>query len=79
MKKRILHILIAFDQFVFCIMTLGWSHPDETISSALWRYQNKSWFAYYGRIFVDWLFSPFEDDHCFRAYLSEINRQQTFK
>lgn len=79
MRRRILNILIAIDQFILCVVTLGWAHPDETISSCLWRFREHHWTIDLGRQFVDLLFKPFEDDHCFRAYMAEVRRSHTFK
>ena len=39
MKQRILNVLIALDQFLFCLATLGHSSPDETLSAAAWRWE----------------------------------------
>jgi hypothetical protein len=76
-KRRILNVLISFDQFIFSVITLGWSFPDETISSALYRYEQKgSRFAHYGRRFVDWLFTYIEDNHCYQSYLAEFEGKQ---
>ena len=40
-SRRIKNILIAFDQFVWVLITLGAGYPDETISSATYRYEKK--------------------------------------
>jgi hypothetical protein len=77
MKRRILHLLIALDQLAWVVLTLGKGHPDETISAALWRMEQQGKIA--GRIFrpmVDLLFRPIEKDHCYRAWLSEVQRSQ---
>ena len=77
MKQRILNILIAIDQLLWVIFTLGKGHPDETISAALWRMEQEGKIA--GRIFrplVDLLFRPIEKDHCHLAWLSEVQRSQ---
>ena len=39
--KRVLNFLIALDQLAHVALTLGAAHPDETISSALWRMEQK--------------------------------------
>lgn len=79
-KRRIFHILVGLDQFVWVIITLGGGYPDETISSACWRYEQKGKvIAKYMRPFIDWLFSWYEDDHCYLSYLSEINRTHIFQ
>jgi hypothetical protein len=77
MKTRFLNVLIAIDQLAWVLLTLGKGHPDETISAALWRMEQQGKIA--GRIFrpmVDFLFRPIEKDHCYRAWLSEVQRSQ---
>lgn len=77
MKRRILNILIALNQFVFSIITLGGSRPDETMSAAAWRLEQEGrWQGKVFRPFIDFLFSPLETDHCYKAYLSELRRLQ---
>lgn len=74
MKRRILNVLIALDQFLYVLVTLGHGSPDETMSAAAWRLERSGKIA--GRIFrpvLDALFSPLERDHCRKSYLSEIN------
>ena len=76
-QTRILHFLIAFDQFVFSIISLGGSYPDETISAACYRLEKDGRKA--GKIFrplVDFLFLPIEKDHCYQSYLAELNNSQ---
>lgn len=73
MKRRILNVLIALDQFLFCLATLGHSSPDETLSAAAWRWEQSKKLR--GRVLcplIDALFLPFERDHCQMAYLSEL-------
>ncbi|MEY4075066.1 MAG: hypothetical protein RJA29_2423 [Pseudomonadota bacterium] len=77
MKQRILNILIAFDQLAWVLLTLGRGHPDETISAAAWRMEQEGKLP--GRILrplVDLLFRPIEKDHCYKAWLSEVQRSQ---
>jgi hypothetical protein len=77
MKTRFLNVLIAIDQLLWVLLTLGKGHPDETISAALWRMEQQGKIA--GRAFrplVDLLFRPIEKDHCYRAWLSEVQRSQ---
>jgi len=77
MKQRILNFLIATDQWFWVFLTLGIGHPDETISAALWRMEQEGKLA--GRILrplVDLLFRPIEKDHCYKAWMSEIQRSQ---
>ena len=73
MKQRILNMLIALDQFLFCLATLGHSSPDETLSAAAWRWEQAGELR--GRLLcplIDLLFLLFERDHCQTAYLSEL-------
>lgn len=77
MKQRILNVLIALDQLLWVVLTLGKGHPDETISAAAWRMEQQGKIA--GRIFrplIDLLFLPIEKDHCYKAWLSEVQRSQ---
>ena len=72
MKQRILNLLIAIDQLLWVVLTLGNGSPDETISAAAWRMEQQGKLA--GRILrplVDFLFSPLERDHCRLSFESE--------
>lgn len=76
-KQRILNLLIAIDQLLWVVLTLGKGHPDETISAAAWRMEQQGKLA--GRILrplIDVLFRPLERDHCWRAYQSEAMGRQ---
>ena len=70
MGKYITNILIAFDQFLF---TLFGGYPDETFSSACYRYRNKHriWKIIY--LLVNSLFF-WQKNHCFLSYESEKKR-----
>lgn len=75
MKQRILNLLIAFDQFLWVVLTFGKGYPDETISAAAWRMEQQGKFV--GKILrlvIDFLFLPLERDHCRKAYESEVVR-----
>ena len=75
MKRRLLNILIAIDQFIYVLLTLGHGSPDETMSAAAYRLWLRDQIG--GRWFkpvIDALFSPLERDHCKRAYRSEMER-----
>lgn len=77
MKQRLLNLLIAIDQLVYVVLTLGIGQPDETLSAAAWRTEQTGKLG--GRIFrplIDLLFRPIERDHCYRAYLAERNSTQ---
>lgn len=77
MKRRILHILIGLDQFLWCLVTLGHSHPDITLSAAAYvsEARGKRW-AKVARPVIDWLFRPIERNHCRRAYMAELARRE---
>ena len=74
MKQRILTILIALDQFIYTIITLGSGAPDETMSAAAWRLETAGRLA--GRIFrpvidhVLW----FDPAHCQTSFEFGIAR-----
>ncbi|MFW9595983.1 MAG: hypothetical protein ACMV1D_10890 [Macromonas sp.] len=75
MKQRVLNVLIALDQFLFCLATLGHSSPDETLSAAAWRWEQAGKLR--GRVLrplVDTLFW-FDPDHCRTAFESEVQRK----
>lgn len=72
LKARFLNVLIAVDQLLWVIVTLGKGKPDETISAAAWRMEQQGKLA--GRILrplVDALFRPLERDHCRKSFESE--------
>lgn len=75
--RRLIHLLIALDQLLWVIVTLGHGSPDETISAALWRWElTGRWQGRWVRPVVDFLFRPFEADHCRNAYEAERRRGQ---
>lgn len=74
MKRRILNILIAFDQLIFVLITVGRGDPDETMSAAAWRLEQDGHIA--GKLFrplIDKLFW-FDPRHCETSYESELIR-----
>jgi hypothetical protein len=76
-RKRLLNLLIAIDQFLWVLTTLGNGEPDETISAAAWRMEHDGKIA--GRILrplIDTLFRPFEKEHCWLSYQSELSGAQ---
>lgn len=76
-KSRVLNFLISLDQFIYSIVTLGNSAPDETISAGLYRMNVQGKLAGKWLMpFVDWLFTWVERDHCRMSYYSEVNRNQ---
>lgn len=77
LKRRILNLLIALDQFLWNVATLGNVDPDMTLSASSWRSEIKGkWWARIMRPLIDFLFLPLERDHCQKAYLAELDRRQ---
>lgn len=77
MNKRIKNILIAIDQLLLTLVSFGACGPDETLSAAAWR-----WEQYEGRQIgkilrpaIDFLASPFEQDHCQQSFMAELKRK----
>ncbi|MEP6587518.1 MAG: hypothetical protein ABJA84_02015 [Polaromonas sp.] len=71
MKRRILNIVVAFDQLVYVVVTLGHGDPDETLSGAAWRTEQAGRLG--GRIFrpiIDTLLW-FDPDHCRTSHEGE--------
>lgn len=76
MKRRLLNVLIALDQFLYVLITLGNGHPDETMSAAAWRLeQADKWQGKLFRPIIDVLFW-FDKNHCQKAYYAEVHRLQ---
>jgi len=72
MILRILHILIALDVFIFALLTLGGSKRNETISAAAWSLEmDDKWQGKFFRPIIDFLFKPFQKDHCLKCWLEE--------
>ena len=72
MKQRLLNLLIALDQLLWVVFTLGKGSPDETISAAAWRMEQEGKLA--GRILrpaIDALARSLERDHCRLSFESE--------
>jgi hypothetical protein len=70
MRQRLLFMLIALDQFLWCWLTLGRYHPDITLSAQAWQWEldgKRTW----PRRLIDWLFWPIEKDHCRMAWIAE--------
>lgn len=73
-KRQVFQALIAFDQLLNTIFCNGYA--DETMSSNAYRMEQKGRIS--GRIlrpFIDSLFF-WQDQHCYKAYLSEVKRHQ---
>jgi hypothetical protein len=68
--RRVLNLLVALDQFMFCVLTLGYSDPDETLSSAAYRWEQRGHWMGWLRPAIDTLLW-FDPDHCRRSWLNE--------
>ena len=76
MKQRILNLLISFDQFIFSLITLGASSPDETISAATWRLEQEGkWQGILFRPIIDTILF-FDKEHCKTSFESEVKGSQ---
>ena len=74
--RRIKNFLISIDQLMWVIITLGAGNPDETISSAAYRYERMgSTLGKWARKSIDFIFF-WEPEHCRLAYESELYRFQ---
>lgn len=76
MSNYILRVLIAADQLVNALIG---GNPDETLSSAAYRAEKEGRFWGFWRPVIDFLFRPFQKDHCFNAYLAEKYSSSNFK
>lgn len=77
-KTRALNFLVCADQLVFCVITLGASYLDETMSSVAWRMERDGRFWGFMRPVIDRLFW-FQPNHRQCAYEAELLRQQYAK
>lgn len=75
--SRVINLLIAADQFLFCLVTLGHSAPDETLSAAAWRWEQAG--KPIGKLLrpvIDFLLGWLEYEHCKQSWLAEKNHAQ---
>ena len=71
MKQYLLNVAIAVDQ---TLNALRGGSPDETLSAAAWRTEQKG--RWLGRVFrplIDLVFALFASDHCRQSFESERN------
>jgi len=74
--SRIINFLICVDQLLFCVITLGSSAPDETMSASAYRLELQGrWQGKFFRPLIDKIMF-FDPDHCRKAYRAEINGWQ---
>lgn len=72
MKRRVLNLLIALDQFLYVLATAGHGSPDETLSAASWRWEIAGkWQGKILRPLIDTLLW-FDPEHCWNSYQSEV-------
>ena len=72
MKQRALNLLIALDQFLYVLITVGHGSPDETLSAASWRLEVAGkWQGKILRPLIDTLLW-FDPEHCWNSYQSEV-------
>jgi len=79
MRQRVINILVALDQLIFALITLGSSAPDETMSSAAYRLEREGRLA--GRFFrplIDMLFW-FDPLHCRFSFEAELHGYQRYR
>ena len=69
--NRIINVLLALDNFVFALVTLGGSYPFESFSSAAYRAESMGKFYGKARPAIDWIFELLgQREHCKQAYFS---------
>lgn len=74
MKTYLLSVLIALDQLANALL---FGAADETLSARAWRAEQQG--KVLGKVFrplIDAMFYPFERNHCYGAWLSEVTRKQ---
>jgi hypothetical protein len=83
MKQILINAIYAFGRYLFRIgdATSQWvnvafllsKNPNESISGRSWRMRR---YYFWGkmRILIDWLASPFEEDHCQRSHEADVAR-----
>lgn len=67
MTHRVIRLGDALSQFFNVLVFNG--DPNYSISGDSYRFGRKRLMR-----FVDWLFSPFEKDHCYNAYLNDVRK-----
>lgn len=81
MGHNLKNCLIALDQFLYCIAgtllsVFNWKirvYADMTLSAQVHRLALKNyWYGIYLEYLINFLFRPFEFEHCRKAYESEL-------
>lgn len=65
-KSYCYNVAVGFDCFVNALLK---GSCRETLSSRCWRNSTKYWYARALRHVLDFIFRPFENDHCYQSYL----------
>lgn len=68
---RVKNLLLALDQLLYVIITLGSGNPDETCSSAAYRMEIKGKFFGFWRPVIDCIFF-WDANHCKESYENEL-------
>lgn len=67
MTSRLIRLGDAASQFFNVLIFNG--DPNHSISGDAYRFGR-----YRLAAFIDWLFSPFEADHCLESYLNDVEK-----
>lgn len=70
-SKYIKDVLIGIDQLINAIFC---GNVDETLSSRCYRNAQKYWYAKIAMYILDFIFKPWDKEHCKESYESEIKR-----
>ena len=68
----LIHVGDATSQWINVVFLFS-NNPNESISGRCWRLRYKKPWGLL-RKFVDFLFSPFEDNHCELSYYADVRR-----
>lgn len=72
---RVKNLLLALDQLIYVIITLGSGNPDETCSSAAYRMEMKGKVFGFWRPIIDCIFF-WDDNHCKESYENELLKKE---
>ena len=74
MKAYLLRVLVSLDVLAMSLLN---GKQGETLSAAAWSLEQSGHFFGFWRPVIDWLFSPFESDHCANQWLTENRHGNT--
>lgn len=70
----LLSVLIALDQLANALLA---GSPDETLSARAWRSEtNGRLLGMFFRPLIDFIFCPFERNHCEKSFVAEFKKLQ---